>query len=224
MSNVQFVFTALALTDSMRMQFKYQLEGIDRTWVDGGTTRQASYTNLGPGGYRFLVTASNGEGAWSEPTVPGVRHTARRSIRTATVLDALCALGVVTMMWAVWQLNARRVRKRFALVLARAHPHEPYDPRHAAAGVRRPRAPARRSGARSRGRTRRAGERLRRIRRRVEDDIREARQSISDLRSPVLERLTFPDVLREVGSRVIADRPVSLDITYQGRAAALFLR
>ena len=213
-SNVQFLFTALALTDSMRMQFKYQLEGIDRTWVDGGTTRQASYANLGPGHYRFLVTASNGDGVWSEPTV--LAFGINPMFYQTRWFYGLCGVAAVTLMWAIWHLNARRVRKRFALVLAERirmsraiHDtllqgfaglalqlddlaHGP-DVEHAA-----------------------IGERLRRIRRRVEDYIREARQSIWDLRSPVLERLTFPDALREVGSRVIADRPVSLDVTIKG--------
>jgi signal transduction histidine kinase len=59
-------------------------------------------------------------------------------------------------------------------------------------------------------------ERLRGIRRRVEDYIREARQSIWDLRSPVLERRSLPEALREVGARTIADRPVALDVSVKG--------
>src|SRR5678815_4650880 len=60
------------------------------------------------------------------------------------------------------------------------------------------------------------GDRLRRIRRRVEEYIREARQSIWDLRSPVLERRAFPEAVREVGTRAIADRQVSLDVNIKG--------
>ena len=59
-------------------------------------------------------------------------------------------------------------------------------------------------------------DRLRGMRRRVEEYIREARQSIWDLRSPVLERRSFPDALRQIGARAIADRPVALDVTVTG--------
>ena len=37
------------------MQFRYQLEGLDKNWVDAGTRRVASYTHPPPGRYRFKV-------------------------------------------------------------------------------------------------------------------------------------------------------------------------
>jgi signal transduction histidine kinase len=45
-------------------------------------------------------------------------------------------------------------------------------------------------------------------------------EPIWDLRSPVLERRSFPDALREVGARAIADRPVSLDVSVKGAPQA----
>lgn len=34
-------------------------------WVSPHTRRFASYANLGPGSYRFRVTAANGNGIWN---------------------------------------------------------------------------------------------------------------------------------------------------------------
>ena len=47
------------------MRYRYKLEGFDEDWVEGGDRRVAYYTNLGPGEYRFLVSARNNDGVWS---------------------------------------------------------------------------------------------------------------------------------------------------------------
>ena len=41
---VQFEFTALSFVAPESVQFRYQLEGLDKDWVDAGTRRVASYT------------------------------------------------------------------------------------------------------------------------------------------------------------------------------------
>ena len=58
-------YTATALLFPERVQFRYQLEGADPAWQDVGTRRRAYYTDLGPGTYRFRVSANNG-GGWIE--------------------------------------------------------------------------------------------------------------------------------------------------------------
>ncbi|MEO8128226.1 MAG: ATP-binding protein, partial [Bryobacteraceae bacterium] len=62
----EFLFTAMSFPAPKRVRFKYKLEGFDHDWVDGGTHRSASYTNLSPGNYRFYVIASNNDGVWNE--------------------------------------------------------------------------------------------------------------------------------------------------------------
>jgi signal transduction histidine kinase len=62
---LQITYTALSLSAPERVHFKYQLEGIDTGWQDGGSQRTASYFNLGPGNYRFWVIASNENNVWN---------------------------------------------------------------------------------------------------------------------------------------------------------------
>ena len=64
--DVTIEFTALSLTDAQSVQFRYRLDGHDREWQESGDRRQAFYTNLKPGKFRFLVTASNNNGVWNE--------------------------------------------------------------------------------------------------------------------------------------------------------------
>lgn len=63
---VTFEFAAMDFTASEKNQFQYQLEGFDQQWISGGTTRTATYTNIDPGTYRFVVKAANGDGVWNE--------------------------------------------------------------------------------------------------------------------------------------------------------------
>jgi signal transduction histidine kinase len=63
---VQFEFTALSFVAPDSVQFRYQLEGLDKSWVDAGTRREASYTRPPPGHYRFKVTACNSDGIWNK--------------------------------------------------------------------------------------------------------------------------------------------------------------
>ena len=46
--------------------FAVMLKGIDDDWIKVGNKNFASYTNLPPGKYMFMVKAANNEGKWSE--------------------------------------------------------------------------------------------------------------------------------------------------------------
>jgi signal transduction histidine kinase len=59
-------YNGLSLVVPRKVQFRYRLEGYDKEWQDAGTRRQAFYTNLQPGTYRFHVIAANNDGVWNE--------------------------------------------------------------------------------------------------------------------------------------------------------------
>ncbi len=52
-------FAGLSLAIPERTRFRYTLDGFDHGWSAPVSARQAIYTNLGPGPYRFHVIASN---------------------------------------------------------------------------------------------------------------------------------------------------------------------
>lgn len=64
-TSFQIDYTALSLAIPDRVRFRYQLETIDAGWIDPGLRRQAFYTGLGPGRYRFRVIAANNDGVWN---------------------------------------------------------------------------------------------------------------------------------------------------------------
>src|SRR5882757_4375406 len=64
---ITFEYTGLSLMVPERIRFRYFLEGFDGSWSQPVAAREAVYTNLGPGSYRFRLVASNSEGLWNGP-------------------------------------------------------------------------------------------------------------------------------------------------------------
>lgn len=61
-----FEFAALDFMAPENNQYAYMLEGFDKDWIQAGTRRYASYTNLGGGNYTFRVKGTNSDGVWNE--------------------------------------------------------------------------------------------------------------------------------------------------------------
>jgi two-component sensor histidine kinase len=60
-------FAALDFSDPQQTSYAYRLQGTDKDWVNAGTNRFASYTDLQPGSYRFEVKAGRGD-VFGKPT------------------------------------------------------------------------------------------------------------------------------------------------------------
>jgi ligand-binding sensor domain-containing protein len=61
-----FDFVALNYLNPQKNQYSYRLAGFDKNWIQSGTRRYASYTNLDPGTYVFEVKGSNNDGVWNQ--------------------------------------------------------------------------------------------------------------------------------------------------------------
>jgi ligand-binding sensor domain-containing protein len=64
--DLQIDYTAYTFVAPEKVRFRYKLEPHDRDWQDVGNRRQAFYTDLPPGNYKFRVIAANDSGAWNE--------------------------------------------------------------------------------------------------------------------------------------------------------------
>jgi signal transduction histidine kinase/ligand-binding sensor domain-containing protein len=89
-------YTALGLTAPEKLRFRYQLEGRDRDWIDGGDRRQAFYTDLAPGSYRFRISAANGRGlrstedaVWEFKVLPSLIQTGSFQLVAVLIVSAL---------------------------------------------------------------------------------------------------------------------------------------
>jgi hypothetical protein len=63
--DLEIDYTALSFVAPQKESFRYKLEGRDKNWQEPGTRRQAFYSDLRPGQYRFRVIACNNDGLWN---------------------------------------------------------------------------------------------------------------------------------------------------------------
>jgi signal transduction histidine kinase len=213
-SHVHVGFNALTMTDPTRIRFRYRLDDYDHGWVDAGTSREASYINLPPGQYRFVVEATNGDGVWKTGATTDF-GIAPMFYRT-TWFYALCAVLVAAAVTGAWRLRVGQVRRQFALVLGERirmsrEIHDTLLQGLAGLALEIDDLSHNLDGARPG-----AQHRVLAMRRRVEAYLREARLSIWDMRTPQVAARDFPQALREVGERAIGDRPVRLDLVING--------
>jgi signal transduction histidine kinase len=97
------------------VNFRYRLDGIDRTWREAGTRRQAFYENLPPGNYGFHVIASNNDGLWNE-----VGDSFTLEIRPAVYQTTwFRALSVLALLSCIWLFITARIRKATQVIQSR---------------------------------------------------------------------------------------------------------
>lgn len=69
-NDFSLAFAALEFTHTSKTRYAYQLEGFNKEWtITDGRNRMATYTNIDPGNYNFLVKASNEDGSWNEKSM-----------------------------------------------------------------------------------------------------------------------------------------------------------
>ncbi len=108
--NFEIQYTALSLTNSERIRFKYKMQGVDRDWVDAGTRRTAYYPHLPPGSYTFKVTAAQSDGLWSDAETNLAFVVLPRFYRTwwfASLFSAMAA----TSLWLGWRYRLSQLER-----------------------------------------------------------------------------------------------------------------
>jgi signal transduction histidine kinase/ligand-binding sensor domain-containing protein len=113
---ITFEYTGLSLAAPGRIQFRYFLEGFDNSWSQPVAAREAVYTNLGPGPYRFRLVASNSEGLWNGPETAIALNVSPAYYQTYWFL-LLCIVAFVGMLAAAYQLRLRQLSREFNLRL-----------------------------------------------------------------------------------------------------------
>jgi signal transduction histidine kinase/ligand-binding sensor domain-containing protein len=111
-ANVQIDYSALSLSVPERVRFRYKLEGIDPNWQEPGTRRQAFYTSLAPGRYRFRVIACNNDGVWNEAGA-SLEFSVLPAYYQTDWFRALCGAAVLLLLWLVYQFRLRQLQHQF---------------------------------------------------------------------------------------------------------------
>ena len=109
-------YTALSLVAPEKVHFKYQLEGQDPDWREVVNDREAQYSNLAPGNYRFRVIASNNSGVWNE-TGASLDFSIAPAYWQTAWFRALCVAAILALLWMLYRLRMRQLAHEFDVKL-----------------------------------------------------------------------------------------------------------
>ena len=116
-TNFDFHYTALSFAAPTRITFRYRLEGFDPDWVDAGQRREAFYTNLHPGTYRFRVQAINADGSGNEAAHP-VDFTLEPYFYQTRWFIPLIVTGLAALGWLAYRRRIHYIKMHLQVVLA----------------------------------------------------------------------------------------------------------
>jgi signal transduction histidine kinase/ligand-binding sensor domain-containing protein len=115
---IDFHYTGLGFAAADRFRFRYLLENFDRTWVDAGSRRSATYTNLSPGQYRLRVMVANRDGLWNEGGVADFAFAVKPHFWQTAWFRLLALLAGVGGVLLGFRLRDLKMRERFQIALA----------------------------------------------------------------------------------------------------------
>ncbi len=112
-----FEYVALSYVSPSRVRYRYILDGFDKQWTQAGPRRNAYYTNLPPGHYRFRVQAANEDGVWNETGAQMAFVVRPPYYRTLWFLG-LAILLLAGIIFAIYKMRVRAIRSQFDSILA----------------------------------------------------------------------------------------------------------
>ncbi len=216
-------YTALSLAIPERVMFRYKLDGVDSDWQEAGTRRQAFYTHLPPGAYRFHVVACNNDGVWNE-TGAAVGIAMQPAFYQTWWFLVIAVLAAAGLLWWAIRLRivniAHQLQERLAERVAEREriARELHDTllqslfgltlRFHTAADRLPFGdPARVA--------------LDEALQESDKVMQEGRQRVLNLRSRHTESASLADCLSEVGRQLRAIHPANFEISVEGRPRKL---
>ncbi|WP_080240430.1 hybrid sensor histidine kinase/response regulator [Spirosoma rigui] len=110
-SVLSFEFAALNYTISANNHYAYKLEGFDQDWIDAGTKRTATYTNLDPGDYVFRVNGSNNDGVWNRNGTFVRLHIVPPFWQTWW-FRCLVVVGLLGSLYVLYKWRVRTIKKQ----------------------------------------------------------------------------------------------------------------
>jgi len=116
-SELHFSLRLLSFADPSAHRYRFQLEGVDPDWIEGGTSGERSYPRLSPGNYTFRATAAGVDGVWVAPPLSIAVTIAPPWWRTTAAYAALLLLAAAAG-WSLWRWQRHRLLRRHADDLA----------------------------------------------------------------------------------------------------------
>jgi len=104
-------YTALSFVAPEKVRFRYRLEGQDPDWKEVVNNREAHYSNLAPGDYRFRVTACNNSGVWNEAGT-FLDFSIAPAYYQTTWFRLSCVSAFLALLWGIYRVRVRSIQER----------------------------------------------------------------------------------------------------------------
>jgi PAS domain S-box-containing protein len=108
---ITFEYTGLSLAVPGRIRFRYFLEDFDSSWSQPVAAREAVYTNLGPGSYRFRLVASNSEGLWNTSET-AIAFNVAPAYHQTYWFRLSCVTIFIALLWALYRWRIHRLKSQ----------------------------------------------------------------------------------------------------------------
>jgi two-component sensor histidine kinase len=114
--NLDFHYTGLSFLAPNATTFRYRLDGYDKDWIDAGDRREAFYTNLPPGKFRFEVVACTRDGQCAQQSSSMDFSLAYYYYQRVWFYPLLILLAGMTA-WSVYRFRITQVRNKYDLIV-----------------------------------------------------------------------------------------------------------
>ncbi|WP_100609925.1 hybrid sensor histidine kinase/response regulator transcription factor [Confluentibacter lentus] len=110
-------FVGLKYGNSPNYKYCYMLEGFDTDWNCIGSRLSATYTNIDPGDYVFLLKASNRDGVWSD--TQRLEITIKQIWWKTWWAIGIYVIFIATVIYFLSRVRMERIRMKNQLVMER---------------------------------------------------------------------------------------------------------
>lgn len=112
---ITFEFSSLSYALADKNRFAYKLEGFDEDWVFAGNRRLATYSNLNPGEYNFIVKGSNSDGLWNEEGI-SMKIIVKRPFWKTWWFILIAALVITSILYFGYKIRIRSINQQNLLL------------------------------------------------------------------------------------------------------------
>jgi ligand-binding sensor domain-containing protein/signal transduction histidine kinase len=215
--DLEIDYTAFSFVAPDKVVFRYRLEGMESDWHTSNH-RQATYTNLAPGNYRFQVIASNNDGVWNNAGA-SLNFSVLPAFYQTVWFEPLCAALAILVLWCLYRLRLRQLRAQLKLRFdARlAERTRIANQLHEDLLQSIPGFSLQLDGLfKIVSDTERAKEMIRDLREQSDQWLHETRETVWDIRSPSLDDRSFLEALRDTAERIAKGKRVQVEIMVTG--------
>ena len=110
-NHLSFDFIGINYRNPEAVKYKWKLAGNDKDWSPELSKREATYSNLPPGKYTFLIKACNENGIWSSD-LASFSFTITAPYWTSAGFIVLIVIVVISLIWFIIYTRIRRIKTR----------------------------------------------------------------------------------------------------------------